>query len=95
MEEDIFVRYRKLRLRYDVSYRGMAMQKGGKKRPTWRIELMEQDNSATDIWSECWMLEDGTWTGSYQNRVSSTLVEALMNCLQSLLEYSGLDEVEP
>lgn len=79
-------------LRYDISYRGETIEHGG--RPTWRIELLDEKDEGTDIWSDCWELPNGTWRCSREGAIYDNLIAAIQHGLRGLLEYSGLDGEE-
>ena len=82
---------RKLRLRYEVSYRGEQLHDGNEY-PTWRVELLDDAGEVTDIWSECWCVSKGVWICSNERTQCENLLEGISVSLASLLEYSGFDE---
>jgi hypothetical protein len=78
-------------LRYEVTDRGVQVQDGNKY-PTYRIELLDKESKPSDIWSECWLVGE-RWVCSNERIQCDTLMEALSVGFQSLLEYSGFDEL--
>jgi hypothetical protein len=54
--------------------------------PTWRVELMDENNQPTDIWAECWNTGSG-WKVDYLQILTLDLTDALCVCYRSLLDY--------